>query len=116
MNIGYPFRIDGSGRTGTDTYEDHIRHLIEQVLFTVPGERVNLPDFGSGLIQLVFGAPNDEMVAATQFLIQGSLLKWLGDLIDVDGVEVQDKEGKLDITVSYVLRRNQQHRIASFHT
>ncbi|MEJ2709897.1 MAG: GPW/gp25 family protein [Anaerolineales bacterium] len=114
MHIGYPFRIDGSGRTAAEGDEAHIRHLIEQVLFTVPGERVNQPEFGSGLMQLVFGAPNDELVAATQFLIQGALLQWLSDLIEVEAVEVQGQEGKLEITVRYIVRRNQQRQVARF--
>lgn len=114
MHIGYPFRIDGSGRTVSEGDEQHIRHMIEQVLFSVPGERVNRPDFGSGLMQLVFGAPNDELVAATQFLIQGALLKWLGDLIEVDAVEVGNQDGTLGITVRYTVRRNQQQQTAYF--
>jgi uncharacterized protein len=114
MQIGYPFRIDGNGRTASAGEEDHIRQLIEQVLFTVPGERVNQPEFGSGLMQLVFGAPNDELVAATQFLIQASLLQWLSDLIEVEGVEVRAHEGRLEITVSYMVRRSQQRQAAHF--
>jgi phage baseplate assembly protein W len=114
MNLGFPFRVDGSGRTAPASDGDHIRQLIEQVLFTVPGERVNQPEFGSGLMQLVFGAPNDELVAATQFLIQGSLLQWLGDLIEVEGVEVRGQEGRLDITVRYTVRRNGQRQTARF--
>jgi uncharacterized protein len=114
MQIGYPFRIDNSGRTATDSYEDHVRHMIEQVLFTIPGERVNQPEFGSGLMQLVFGAPNDEMVEATKFLIRGSLLQWLGDLIEIEGVDVSEQEGRLEIHVRYTLRRNQKYQVASF--
>ena len=114
MHIGHPFQINGSGRTNVANDDDHIRQLIEQVLFTMPGERVNQPDFGSGLMQLVFGAPNDELVAATQFLIQGSLLQWLGELIEVEGVDVSDREGKLEITVHYTVRRNQQPQVAHF--
>jgi phage baseplate assembly protein W len=114
MHIGYPFRVDGGGRTAAASDQDHIRHLIEQVLFTTPGERVNRPDFGSGLMQLVFGAPNDELVAATQFLVQGSLQQWLSDLIEVEGVEVRGQEGSLTITVRYTVRRNQQRQVARF--
>jgi phage baseplate assembly protein W len=114
MHIGYPFRIDGDGRTAAESEQEHIRHLIQQVLFTSPGERVNRPDFGSGLMQLVFGAPNDEMLAATQFLIQGSLQQWLGDLIQVEAVEVQSQEGTLNISVQYIARRSQQRQVAHF--
>ena len=114
MHISSPFRIDGSGRTATENEEEHIRHLIEQVLFTVPGERVNRPDFGSGLVQLVFGAPNDEFVAATQFLIQGTLLQWLGDLIEIEGIDVREQDGRLEITIRYIMRRSQQQQLARF--
>lgn len=114
MNIGYPFRIDGSGRTAAESEQDHIRDLIEQVLFTTPGERVNRPDFGSGLTQLVFGATNDEMMAATQVLIQASLQQWLSDLIEVEAVEVRSHEGILNITVRYTVRRSQEQQVARF--
>lgn len=114
MYISSPFRIDGSGRTATENEEEHIRHLIEQVLFTVPGERVNRPDFGSGLVQLVFGAPNDEFVAATQFLIQGTLLQWLGDLIEIEGIDVSEQDGRLEITIRYLMRRSQKQQSARF--
>jgi phage baseplate assembly protein W len=114
MHIGYPFRIDGGGRTAAERDEQHLRHLIEQVLFTAPGERVNRPDFGSGLKQLVFGAPNDELLAATRVLIQGSLQQWLGDLIEVEGVEVGGQEGSLYITVRYTVRRSQKQQAARF--
>jgi phage baseplate assembly protein W len=116
MNIDYPFHIDGSGRTAAESDQDHIRHLIEQVLFTAPGERVNRADFGSGLMQLTFGAPNDELLAATQFLVQGSLQQWLGDLIEVEAVEVRGQEGSLTITVQYIVRRSQQRQVARFET
>jgi phage baseplate assembly protein W len=114
MHIGYPYRVDGGGRTAAEGDADHIRHLIEQVLFVAPGERVNRPDFGSGLMQLVFGAPNDELLAATQFLVQGSLQQWLGDLIEVEAIEVRGQEGSLHLTVQYVARRSQQRHVARF--
>ncbi len=114
MHIGHPLRVDGGGRTAAESDQDHIRHLIEQVLFTTPGERVNRPDFGSGLRQLVFGAPNDEMVAATRFMIQGSLQQWLSDLIEVEEVDVQGQEGSVYITVRYTVRRSQEQQAARF--
>ena len=116
MNIDYPFHIDGSGRTAAEDDQDHVRHLIEQVLFTAPGERANRADFGSGLMQFVFGAPNEELLAATQFLVQGSLQQWLGDLIEVEAVEVRSQEGSLTITVQYIVRRSQQRQVARFET
>lgn len=114
MQINYPFRIDGRGRTASTDQDDHIRDLVEQVLFTSPGERVNRPDFGSGLMQLVFAPNSDELATATQFLVQGALQQWLGDLIQVEAVEVLSEEATLNVTVQYIVRRNQQRQIAQF--
>ena len=114
MQINYPFRIDGRGRTAGTDQNDHIRDLVEQVLFTSPGERVNRPDFGSGLLQLVFAPNSDELATATQFLVQGALQQWLGDLIQVEAVEVLSEDSTLNVTVQYIVRRNQQRQIAQF--
>ena len=114
MHIDYPFHLDRRGRTA-DTDEDaHIRDLIEQVLFTVPGERVNRPDFGSGLMQLVFAPSSDEVATATQFLVQGALQQWLGDLIQVEAAEVESEDATLRVTVRYTIRRDQQSQVATF--
>jgi phage baseplate assembly protein W len=114
MNIDYPFRFDNRGRTAEADDESHIRDLIEQVLFTAPGERVNRPDFGSGLMQLVFAPNSEELATATQFLVQGSLQQWLGDLIQVDTVQVENEDSKLLVTVQYTVRRTQQRQTAQF--
>ena len=78
MYLDFPFQFDGRGRTREADLEDYITQLVEQVLFTSPGERVNLPDFGSGLLQLPFAPNSVEMAAATQFTVQAALQKWLG--------------------------------------
>ena len=114
MNIDFPFHFDGCGRTADADADDHIRDLIQQVLFTSPGERVNRPDFGSGLMQLVFAPNSDELAAATQFLVQGALQQWLGDLIQVEAVQVESEEATLQVTVQYLLRRTQQRQVAQF--
>ena len=114
MHIDYPFHPDNRGRTAQTTDEEHIRDLIEQVLFTAPGERVNRPDFGSGLMQLVFGPNSDELATATQFMVQGSLQQWLADLIQVEAVQVESEDATLTVTVQYVVRRNQQRRVTEF--
>jgi phage baseplate assembly protein W len=114
MQIGYPFRVDGRGRVADATEAEHIRQMIEQVLFTAPGERVNRPDFGSGVEQLIFAPNSDELAAATQFLIKGALEQWLGDVIEVEDVMVESLEATLQITVQYRLRRTQQRQVAEF--
>lgn len=114
MHIDYPFHFDNQGRTATTSYEDHIRDLVEQVLFTAPGERMNRPDFGCGLMQLVFAPNSDELAATTQMLVQGALQQWLGDLIQVDAVQVESQDSTLQVTVKYIIRRTQQSQTVQF--
>ncbi|MBN1428155.1 MAG: GPW/gp25 family protein [Anaerolineae bacterium] len=115
MQIDYPFHIARNGRTAETDTDDHIRDLIEQVLFTAPGERVNRPTFGSGLLQMVFGPNSPEIATATQFIVQGSLQQWLGDLIQVREVDVQSEESTLRVTVQYAVRGSQLVQQAQFH-
>jgi phage baseplate assembly protein W len=112
--VDYPFRFDNRGRTADTTSDDHVRDMIEQVLFTSPGERVNRPTFGCGLNQLVFSPNSPELAAATQFLVQGALQQWLGDLIVVDSVQVDSADATLSVTISYAVRRTQTRQTAVF--
>lgn len=114
MQIDYPFYIDSRGRTATANPDEHLRDLIEQVLFTNPGERVNRPTFGCGVMQLVFAPNSDELATATQFLIQGALQQWLGDLIQVNAVQVTNQDSSLEVTVQYTVRANQNTQTATF--
>ena len=114
MDIDYPYHVDGRGRTALAAREDHVRDLIEQVLFTSPGERVNRPTFGCGLMQLVFAPNSPELAAATQLQVQGALQQWLGDVIQVEAVRVQAVDARLEATVQYVIRRDQRRVTSKF--
>lgn len=114
MHIDYPFHLSGQKATANTSADDHIRDMIEQVLFTAPGERVNRPEFGCNLMQLVFAPSSDELSSATQLLVQGALQQWMGDLIHVQAVRVQGQESTLTISVDYVVRRSQQPQTAEF--
>jgi phage baseplate assembly protein W len=114
MDIDFPWHFDGRGHTAEADADKHIRDMIEQVLFTTPGERVNRPTFGSGLLALVFAPNSDELATATQFLVQGELQQWLGDLIQINEVQVENINSTLRVTVAYLIRRSQQPQVAQF--
>ncbi len=114
MNIDFPFHFDSRGRTAATDDDDHIRDMIEELLFTNPGERVNRPDFGSGLQQLIFGPNSPELAAALQFTLQATLQRWLGDLIELQALEVTSEDSTLSILIQYVVRRNNQRQVAQF--
>jgi uncharacterized protein len=111
VNVAYPYQVDNRGRTAEADTEEHVRQLIEQVLFTSPGERVNRPTFGCGLMQLIFAPNSGELAAAVQLMTQGALQQWLGELIQVEAVEAASEDSTLRVTVQYVLRRGQQRRV-----
>lgn len=114
MNIDFPFHFDSRGRTASTDDDDHIRDMIEQLLFTNPGERVNRPDFGSGLQSLIFGPNSPEVAAAVKFMLQGNLQRWLGDLIELQALDVTSEDSTLNILIQYVVRRNNQRQVAQF--
>jgi|SRR5215469_1456072 len=114
FNLDFPYQFDGHGRTARTDLDGHIRDLIEQVLFTAPGERVNRPEFGSGLMQVVFAPNSAEMAGATQFLVQAALQQNLSDLIEVNKVDVTANDSTLNVTIEYVVRNTQQQQIAQF--
>jgi len=114
MNIDYPFDFDKRGRTAVTDYEDHISDMIEQFLFTSPGERINRPDFGSGLLQCVFAPNSPELASALQFTIQAGLQRWLGDLIDLKMLDVKSDGAKLSVIVNYVIRLTSEQRSDTF--
>jgi phage baseplate assembly protein W len=114
MQIDYPFHFDSRGRTADTDDNDHIRDMIEQVLFTSPGERVNRPTFGSGLLQTIFAPNSDTLAAAMQVSVQAALQQWLGDLIQVQSVEVDNQDSVLRVTVQFVVRSTQTSQVAQF--
>ncbi|MEZ5628236.1 GPW/gp25 family protein [Denitromonas sp.] len=112
--LHFPYQFDGRGRTRDDDEATWIRGLIEQVVFTAPGERVMRPDFGSGLRELVFAPNSPELAATTQFLVQGALQQWLADLITVEAVEVEAVDSRLSVTVQYLIRRTETRQREAF--
>ena len=113
-SFDFPYHIDGRGRTAETDEDDHIRDLIYQVLFTNPGERVNRPDFGCGIGQLVFMPNSDALAAATQFLVQGSLTRWLDGVIAVQRVDVVTLDNALTVAVVFTKRSTGEERDERF--
>jgi uncharacterized protein len=114
-SVNFPYHFDGRGRT-SDALDKYVRQLVEQVLFTSPGERVNLPDFGSGLLQLPFAPNSQELAAATQFTVQAALQKWLGQYIKVQSVVTVSNDAALTVTVSYSLLNSDVTQVQTFVT
>ena len=111
--LDYPLHFDGRGRTALTTDDEHVRDLIEQLLLTTPGERVNRPTFGSGALGLVFAPAGDALAAATRLSIEAALTEWLGDLIEVAEVEVTSEDSTLRLDIRYIIRRTGEEALAT---
>jgi len=104
MNLAFPFRFDARGRSAESDDPRHVRELIEQLLFTAPGERVMRPTFGTGVAHLLFAPNSPELAGATQMLVQSALQQWLGELITVQAVRIEAQDSTLCVLVQYALR------------
>jgi phage baseplate assembly protein W len=114
MFVKYPYGFDSSGHTAQTDLPGHILDMIEQILLTAPGERVNRPTFGCGVNQLVFAPNSDALAAAEQQVIQASLQQWLSDLIKVNSVTVTPQDSTLLITITYTIIQSQQQQTQQF--
>jgi uncharacterized protein len=112
MNVDFPFNFNGRGRTASASDEDHIRDMIEQLLFTSPGERVNRPEFGSGILQLIFAPNSPELAATLQFTLEAALQRWLGDVIEIRALRVESVDAQLRVELEYMIRQTEQLQTA----
>lgn len=114
MQIRYPFGVDSTGKVARAGELDHIEQMIQQILFTRPGERVNRPDFGCGLSALVFEPSNSELNAVTASVVRGALLKWLGDLIQIEALSITSEDSAFTVQLTYGVLATQTRRTATF--
>jgi len=103
LDLDFPFHLDRRGRTADAGYDGHVRDLVEQLLFTSPGERVMRPDFGCGLLDLVFEPNSPELAATLQLSVQAALHRWLGDVLEVEALEISSADNVIRVELSYVV-------------
>jgi hypothetical protein len=113
-SIAFPLNFDGRGGTAIATDDDHVRDLIEQLLFTAPGERVNNPTFGCALLQLPFEPNGAPLQQTTEFLVRGALSQFLGNIIDVQSIAINRNDSTFSVSVSYLVRRSGAAQLATF--
>ena len=114
--LALPFAIDARGHTAVVAADNHLRQMIERVWFTTRGERVNRPEFGCGVRQLVFAPNSDTLAAATEQLIHGALIRWLDSVMVVEQVQVSADDATLTIRVTYTRRDTGEQQVDAFST
>ncbi|MFC9503931.1 GPW/gp25 family protein [Streptomyces sp. NPDC057002] len=103
-DVAFPFRADRRGRTAHAGHGEHVHDLIEQLLFTSPGERVMRPDFGCGLLDLVFAPNSPELISTLELSVQAALQRWLGDLIEITALDIVSEDHSVRVFLSYAVR------------
>ncbi len=111
----FPLTIGANGQVSTSDQQRHIEEMIEQVLFTSAGERVNRPTFGCGILGYVFEPASTELLAALQALVHGSLQTWLGDVISTEDVSISFDGEHLTVTIVYVDVKTRKRARATFY-
>jgi phage baseplate assembly protein W len=114
MNLAFPYHTGRLGRTASAGRDAHVREMIEQLIFTNHGERVNRPEFGSGVLQLVFAPNSPELAATVQFTLQTALQMWLGHVIEVRDLSVLADDAKLTIALKYLVLESGTENSATF--
>jgi len=104
MDIAFPYQLSPQGTTATAaSADDHIAQMLEQLLFTRPGERVNRPTFGCGLLDLVFSPGSPEVAAALSITASAAVQQELSDVVKIQSVDVTWAAGTLQVVLSYLV-------------
>lgn len=102
--LAFPLRM-GDRAPRLATRSEHIRGQIEQVLFTLPGERVFRPEFGAGVKALVFEPNDTPLWQITKHRLLASLAETLQGEVDPKSLEVavSGDDARLSISIAYTL-------------
>jgi uncharacterized protein len=116
LHIDFPFAFDSLGRTRTTNWRDHKRDMLLQFLLTLPGERVNRPEFGTSLARMCFDGNSQELAEVIKFVASAGLQRWLGEVIELVELNVGAEEATLLVDLIYRIRgedevRHEQRRV-----
>ena len=109
-HLDFPYHFDARGRTAETGEADHLRDLIEQVLFTAPGERVMRPDFGCGIADMVFEVIDNATISRIATLVREALVRHEAriEVLEVNVDPYRAADGRLDISVHWCMRATNQ--------
>lgn len=108
--FSYPYRVSPTGTTAQTDRDGQVRDMVEQVLFTRKGERINRPEFGAGMYELLFSKNAPEIAAAAQHMVQAALQQWLTEVIEIRDVRAEAIENLLRVNVVYRLTGDDEER------
>ena len=103
--VRFPVSVNLNGGVSSSVLEENVRQSIFIVLGTAPGERLNRPDFGCRIHDLMF-APNNSMTAArAEVYCEEAIYKYEPrvDKVVCRAGANPDQPNRLDIRIEYVI-------------
>lgn len=99
--LGFPLRFGPDRGLDAVSVQESFRAMLEQILFTMPGERVNRPTFGVGVPRYVFEPSSPLLANRIRVALEENLYNYLGKRVRVLNVAVDQEEEALHIRVSF---------------
>tara|TARA_R110001606_G_scaffold379589_1_gene539707 strand:- start:101 stop:511 length:411 start_codon:yes stop_codon:yes gene_type:complete len=102
VKIGVAFPLDEDNMfSGTQTVKEQIKANLLNLLLTYPGERINEPNFGVGIKNLLFEQDID--LTTLKLQIQDQINKFINE-IKLEGVttNISEDEHTLFISLTYI--------------
>ena len=103
--LRFPVSVNLNGGVSTSALEENVRQSIFIILGTAPGERINRPQFGCQIHDLMF-APNNDLTAATaEVYCEEAIYKFEPRVSNVKCMARPnaDEPNRLDIRIEYVI-------------
>ena len=103
--LPFPLVLSPGGGLAVAGLHDSVRAMLEQILFTNPGERVNRPTFGVGVQRYIF-APNSPFIASEiRVALEENVYEHLGRNVRILNLDVtpgdSDSDAALHIHIDF---------------
>jgi len=110
--LRFPVSVNLNGGVSSSAYEENVRQSIFIVLGTAPGERINRPDFGCRIHDLMFAPNNDITAARAEVYCEEAIYKFEPrvDQVTVRALVNSDQPNRLDIRIEYTIAGKNDRR------
>ena len=109
IGLSFPLRAGGNQDFQmTKTSLEQAQHNIRNLILTYPGERVNQPEFGCRLRDLLFEQLDDELPNRIEEEVRRSISQWLPyvNVVTVDTLTEEGDKNKVFVQVKYTTTLN----------
>jgi uncharacterized protein len=110
--LRFPVSVNLNGGVSSSQYEENVRQSLFIILGTAPGERINRPDFGCRIHDLMFAPNNDITAARAEVYCEEAIFKYEPRVEKVvcTAAANADQPNRLDIRIEYVIAGKNEKR------